>query len=148
MFQGADALNLDAKGRLVVPTRFREELTRDFGIDVVVTVHPHRCLLIYPEKVWGPIRDEVLAYPSLDDTAATIRRLFVGNAKPSALDGAGRLLVDPGLRKRAHLEKQVWLVGQGDHLELWSDTRWEQMQEQSFAMDFSKLPPGLGKLRL
>ena len=67
MFQGAAALNLDVKGRLGVPTRFRDELMAACGGQVVITVHPHRCLLIYPEPVWGPIRDEVLARGSMDD---------------------------------------------------------------------------------
>lgn len=148
MFQGAAALNLDAKGRLAVPTRFRVELAEICKGEVVITLHPHRCLLIYPEPVWGPIRDEVLACPSLDESAARVRRLFVGNANPETLDSAGRLLIAPELRSRAQLDKKVWLVGQGDHFELWSDVRWEQQQEESFQMDLSKLPPELEKLRL
>lgn len=148
MFQGAAALNLDAKGRLGIPARFRDELTAACGGSVVITVHPHRCLLIYPEPVWGPIRDEVLARSSLDEASARVRRLFVGNANPETLDSAGRLLIAPELRTRAQLEKKVWLVGQGDHFELWSDVRWEQQQEDSFGMDLSHLPPGLEKLRL
>jgi MraZ protein len=148
MFQGAAALNLDAKGRLGVPTRFREELVQACGGSVIITVHPHRCLLIYPEPIWGPIRDEVLARSSLDEASAKVRRLFVGNANPETLDTAGRLLIAPELRTRAQLEKKVWLVGQGDHFELWSDLGWEQQQEDSFGMDLSQLPPGLEKLRL
>jgi MraZ protein len=89
MFQGAVALNLDAKGRLAVPTRFRAEIDEVCKGAVIVTVHPHRCLLIYPEPVWGPIRDEVLARSSLDEAAAKVRRLFVGNANPEQLDSAG-----------------------------------------------------------
>lgn len=143
MFQGAAALSLDAKGRLGVPTRFREELLKTYGDSVFITVHPHRCLLIYPESVWGPIRDQVLARNSLDDTSAKMRRLFVGNANPETLDSAGRLLIAPELRGRAHLEKKVWLVGQGDHFELWSDVGWERQQEDSFAMDLSQLPETL-----
>lgn len=148
MFQGAASLNLDAKGRLGVPTRFREELMDSCKGSVIITVHPHRCLLIYPEPVWGPIRDEVLARSSLDEASARVRRLFVGNANPETLDSAGRLLIAPELRMRAQLDKKVWLVGQGDHFELWSDVRWEQQQEESFGMDLSQLPPGLEQLRL
>ena len=148
MFQGAAALNLDVKGRLGVPTRFREELMHGCGGAVIITVHPHRCLLIYPEPIWGPIRDEVLARSSLDEASAKVRRLFVGNANPETLDSAGRLLIAPELRSRAQLEKKVWLVGQGDHFELWSDMGWERQQEDSFGMDLSQLPPGLEKLRL
>lgn len=148
MFQGAAALNLDAKGRLAVPTRFRDELTASCNGSVVFSAHPHGCLLVYPEPVWAPIRDEVLAHSSLDEFAARIRRLFVGHAEPETLDSAGRLLVPPELRELAKLEKKVRLVGLGDHFELWSDARWVAQQEASFAMDFSKMPPGLDKLRL
>lgn len=146
MFQGAVPLNVDAKGRLGVPTCFRGDLMAACGGEVVITAHPHRCLLVYPGPVWGPIRDQVLARNSMDDASAKLRRLFVGNATNETLDSAGRLLIPPGLRARAHLEKKVWLVGQGDHFELWSDAGWERQQEDSFTMDLSLLPPELRAL--
>ena len=73
MFQGAAALSLDAKGRLAIPARHRDALTADSG-HVVLTAHPHGCLLVYPVPAWVPIRDKVLAAPSLDPMSAMFKR--------------------------------------------------------------------------
>ncbi len=71
------------------------------------------------------IRAQVLAAPSLDPRSAAIKRLLVGNARDEEMDSAGRVLIAPELRDWAKLEKQVWLVGQGSHFELWSDAGWK-----------------------
>ena len=148
MFQGATALSLDAKGRLAVPARHREALVTASEGQLVLTAHPHRCLLLYPEPAWEPIRDKVLAASSFDPRAAAIKRLLVGNARDESLDSAGRLLVSPELRLFAQLEKQVWLVGQGTHFEIWSDAGWRQQQEVFLGMGDQSLPPGLEDLAL
>jgi MraZ protein len=148
MFQGATALSLDAKGRLAVPARHREALVTASEGQLVLTAHPHRCLLLYPAPAWEPIRDKVLAASSFDPRAAAIKRLLVGNARDESLDSAGRLLVSPELRLFAQLEKQVWLVGQGTHFEIWSDAGWRQQQEVFLGMGDQSLPPGLEDLAL
>ncbi|GAB4059685.1 division/cell wall cluster transcriptional repressor MraZ [Uliginosibacterium sediminicola] len=149
MFQGAAALSLDAKGRLGVPARHRDALTAACGGHLVVTAHPHQCLVIYPEPAWQPIRAQVLAAPSLDPRSAAIKRLLVGNARDEDMDSAGRVLIAPELREWAGLEKQVWLVGQGTHFELWSDAGWKQQQAAMLAIfKAAELPPGLESLSL
>ena len=147
MFQGAVALNLDAKGRLAIPARHRDALAVDNG-QVVLTAHPHGCCLVYPVPAWNPIRDHVLRAPSLDPQAAMLKRLLVGFAQEETLDAAGRVLVASSLRKFAALEKQVWLVGQGTHFEIWSDAGWQQQQEVFLGMGDQSLPPGLEDLAL
>lgn len=148
MFQGAAALNLDVKGRLAIPVRHRDALASAADGRLVLTAHPHRCLLLYPEPAWEPIRDKVLAASSLNLQSAAIKRLLVGNAREEAMDAAGRLLIAPELRQFAALEKQVWLVGQGTHFEIWSDLGWQQQQEAVFALGDQFLPPGLEDLAL
>ena len=81
MFFGAAALSLDAKGRLAIPARHREALLAAANGTLVLTAHPHRCLLLYPNPAWEPIRDKVLAAPSLDPRSAAIKRLLVGFAR-------------------------------------------------------------------
>ena len=147
MFQGAAALNLDAKGRLAIPARHRDALAVDNG-QVVLTAHPHGCCLVYPVPARIPIRDEVLAKPSFDVQSALLKRLLVGFAQDETLDAAGRVLVAPSLRKFAKLDKQVWLVGQGTHFELWSDEGWEKQQEAMLSLVSSGLPPGFESLAL
>ena len=148
MFQGATALSLDAKGRLAIPARHREALLAASGGQLVLTAHPHRCLLLYPAVAWEPIRDKVLAASSLNLQSAAIKRLLVGNARDESLDSAGRLLVSPELRQFAQFDKQVWLVGQGSHFEIWSDAGWQQQQEVFLGMGDQSLPAGLEDLAL
>jgi MraZ protein len=147
MFQGATALNLDAKGRLAIPARHRESLVEASSGELILTAHPHRCLLIYPAPAWEPIRDKVLAASSLNPQSAAIKRLLVGNAREETLDSAGRLLVAPELRQFAQLDKLIWLVGQGSHFEIWSDAGWKKEQDAVFALG-DQLPPGLEDLAL
>lgn len=148
MFQGAAALTLDAKGRLAMPTRHRNMLQDLAGNALVLTAHPHRCLLIYPAPSWVPIRDKVLAGSSLEQHSALLKRLLVGFARDETLDAAGRVLIAPELRTFAQLEKQVFLVGQGDHFELWSDAGWQKQQDAIFALGTQLLPAGWETLPL
>ena len=148
MFQGAAALNLDTKGRMAVPARHRDALQALGEGRLVLTAHPHRCLLLYPAPAWEPIRAKILSAPSLEAQSAMLRRLLVGFAVDSEMDAAGRLLVPPELRQYAGLEKQVWLVGQGSHFEIWSEAGWQAQQEAIFALGDKLLPPGLENLTL
>ena len=147
MFQGAAALSLDAKGRLAIPARHRDALVPD-GAPLVVTAHPHKCLLVYPQAVWEPIRAQVAAMPGLDPAAAALKRLLIGFAQEEELDGAGRVLIAPSSRQWAGLDKQVWLVGQGTHFELWSDAGWQKQQEAMLALSGIALPAGFESLAL
>lgn len=148
MFQGATALSLDVKGRLAVPARHREALVEASGGRLVLTAHPHRCLLLYPQTAWAPIRDKLLAASSFNPQSAAIKRLLVGNARDEGLDSVGRLLVAPELRQFAQLEKQVWLVGQGSHFEIWSDANWQKQLDIFTGMGDQLLPPDLEGLAL
>lgn len=147
IFQGATALNLDAKGRLAIPARNREALVAASDGQLILTAHFHHCLLLYPAAAWEPIRDRILAASSMDKQAAAVKRMLVGMAREEVLDSAGRLLISPEQRKFAQLEKVVWLVGQGSHFEIWSDAGWQKEQDAVFALG-DKLPPGLEDLAL
>ena len=138
MFQGAVTLSLDAKGRIVVPARFRAALAPE-DRPVVLTAHPHKCLLVYPEAVWAPIRERIVALPGLDPRTAALKRLLVGFAQEEELDASGRVSVAASLRQWAGLEKNVWLVGQGTHFELWSEAGWQAQQEAMLALSAEDL---------
>ncbi len=140
MFLGAATLNLDAKGRLAVPSRHRAALTAGADETFVLTAHPHHCLLIYPLAAWEPMLEGLLGVSSLDEHAASYRRLLMGYARPETLDAAGRVLIAPQLRQWAELDKQVWLVGQGRHLELWSEAGWQREQQKMGGLT-GKPPP-------
>lgn len=148
MFQGAAALSLDAKGRMAIPSKHRDALSAPGNGRMVLTAHPHRCLLLYPEPSWQPIRAQVLAASGLQAETAGIKRLLVGLAEDVELDSAGRLLISPVLRKYAQLDKDIYLVGLGSHFELWSEAAWTAQQEALFALGDKLLPPGLENLAL
>lgn len=147
MFQGAVALSLDAKGRIAIPARHRDALVPD-GAPLVITAHLHRCLVIYPQVAWASFSQQIVAMPGLDPKTATMKRLVVGFAQTEELDAAGRVLIAPSLRQWAGLEKQLWLVGQGSHFELWSDAGWQQQQEAMLSLVGGELPAGFESLAL
>jgi MraZ protein len=125
MFRGATSLNMDAKGRLAVPSRHRDALMAQSAGQLVLTAHPHRCLLLYPQPAWEPIQARIMSLSSFDRQSSALQRLLVGYAEDIELDSAGRLLISPVLREFAGLEKQVMLVGQGSHFELWQAEAWK-----------------------
>lgn len=147
MFRGAAALNLDAKGRLSVPSKHRDALQAQSGGRLVMTAHPHRCLLLYPQPAWVPIEEKINSLPSFDPVASAWKRLLLGHAEEFELDGSGRLLVPPVLRELAGLEKEVMLVGQGNYFELWSKDGWSKQMDKAFAPD-AVPPPSLGEFSL
>jgi MraZ protein len=139
MYRGATSLNLDAKGRMAMPTKHREAMQQECEGNLVLTAHPHRCLLLYPQPAWEPIQAKMMALSSFDPKSSALQRLLVGFAEDISMDSAGRLLVSPVLRDFAGLDKEVTLVGQGTHFELWSLAAWraqldKAMQDDSFEM--------------
>lgn len=140
-FQGATALTLDAKGRLAIPARHRDALAAASGGSLVLTAHPHGCLLLYPAPSWEPIRNKILQASSFDARSAALKRVLVGNALDMEMDSAGRLLVAPELRQHAKLEKAVRFVGMGSHFELWSEEGWQRQNEAAQAALVGDTPP-------
>ena len=143
MFRGATSLNLDAKGRLAIPAKHRDALQSQGGGHLVLTAHPHRCLLLYPQPAWEPIQAKMMALSSFDTQSSALQRLLVGFAEDIELDSAGRLLVSPVLREFSGLEKQAMLVGQGSHFELWSMEAWRAQLEHAMSSDDMLLPAEL-----
>jgi MraZ protein len=143
MFRGATSLSLDAKSRLAVPTRHREALQLECAGSLVLTAHPHRCLLLYPQPAWEPIQSKLMALSSFDKQSSALQRLLVGFAEDVTMDSAGRVLVSPALREFAGLSKEVMLVGQGSHFELWNMEAWRNQLEQVVQGDAFVMPAEL-----
>ena len=148
MFQGATQVNLDAKGRMAIPTRARDPLTLGGSVKLVLTAHPDGCLLLYPYPAWEPIRQKVMAFPSLDRQASLWKRLLVGFAEELEPDAAGRLLLSPELRDFAHITRAVMFVGQGTHFEIWDLESWNQHLETLRTGGNPSLPPGMENFSL
>jgi len=147
MFQGVVGINLDAKGRLAIPTKYRDALIPGPHNKLVLTSHPHRCLLLYPSEAWGPIRAQIMTFSSFDPKLSLWKRLLVGFAEEMELDNAGRMLIPASQRQFAGLEKRIMLVGQGSHFELWSESSWEKQISQ-FDDGPTSPPPGMENFAL
>ncbi len=143
MFRGVAQLNLDSKGRLAVPSRYREALLVRCAGRLVITADPDKCLLIYPQPDWEPIQQKLMSLSSLNPRIRDLQRQLIGYAEDTDIDAAGRVLISPALRDFASLAKSAVLVGQGNKFELWDKEKWDQRLESSAGFSDGNLPPEL-----
>lgn len=151
MFRGASKVTLDAKGRLAIPSRYRERLLTRADGKLVATVDRDQCLLIYPLPDWEEIERRLDRMPGLKPQVRQLQRLMLGYATELEMDGHGRILVSRELRDFAALDKQAMLVGQGKKFELWDEERWTARRDEWLAgsdRDGEQLPPELADLPL
>jgi MraZ protein len=150
MFRGATKVTLDDKGRMVMPTRYRERIAELAQGHLVVTVDRDQCLLIYPQPEWEQTEQKLMSLPSLNPTARVLQRLMVGYATDLDLDGHGRVLLPPELREFAKLERHAMLIGQGNRFELWDEARWSERRDQWLKSEAlaGDLPSELDSLKL
>ena len=132
MFQGSQSINVDVKGRMAVPSRYRDLLVAVCEGRLVVTANPYeRCLNIYPEPQWQDVKAKIESLPNSNKKVRRLQRLVLGNASELEMDGNGRLLLPSTLREYANLDKKVVLVGLGEKAELWSEQSWNDMLDES-----------------
>jgi len=125
VFRGSNEINLDTKGRLAIPARYRDALMSQCGGSLVVTIDiKDKCLFIYPLPEWEKIENQIAALPTFNDSTRRMQRLLIGHARDVDLDASGRILVPPELRKHAEIDKKIMLVGQRHRFELWSLENW------------------------
>lgn len=137
-FQGTSRLALDAKGRISVPSRHRDQLQLSCEGRLTLTRHPDGCLLVYPRPYWELKRQHLATLPY---SARSLQRLLLGSAIDADLDGAGRLLIPSGLREDAKLTREAALVGMGAYFELWEP----EAQRAREASDLADgIPPSAG----
>lgn len=136
MFRGVNSLNLDAKGRMAMPTRYRRLLSDMCSGQMVITVDSSdRCLLLYPLQEWEVVERKLQKLPSFNKQARRLQRLLIGHAAEVEMDGSGRLLLPPPLREFAGLEKRTTLIGQSNKFELWSEDLWSERRSEWLAED-------------
>jgi MraZ protein len=129
VFRGVNTINLDSKGRLAIPTRYREQLVSSCEGQMVVTVDRDGCLLLYPLPEWEEIERKLMRLPTLNAQARRLQRLMVGHATDLDLDSHGRVLIPPKLREFAGLSRQATLIGQGSRFELWDEQHWNERRD-------------------
>jgi len=152
VFRGINAINLDAKGRMAVPSRYRGRLEEDARGQLVVTIDTEdECLLLYPLPRWEEIEKKIQALPSFNKAARRIQRLLIGHATDVELDSSGRILLPAPLREYAAMNKKVILVGQGPRLEIWSDDHWHAKRDEwinTESEDVTNLPVEMQSISL
>lgn len=152
LFRGVSTLNLDAKGRMTMPTKYRERLEAQSNGQLIITIDPEdRCLWLYPLPVWEDIERSLDSLPSLDKGSRRMQRLLIGHATECDLDSQGRMLLPPPLREFAKLDKQIVLIGQGKKFEIWDEPTWAERRNKWLnedMEDYRELSDDMKKLSL
>ncbi|MGI9309922.1 MAG: division/cell wall cluster transcriptional repressor MraZ [bacterium] len=152
MLRGASALNLDAKGRLAIPGRYRDQLAERCEGRMVVTVNADKehCLWMYPLDAWHQAEEKVVGLPSFDPAHQRLKRFFIGYANPVEMDKSGRVLLPAPLREFALIAKAVCLIGQGNKFEVWDEALWNARRDQWLReeIDPQRISPELEQLTL
>ena len=125
MYMGEYNHTVDAKGRLIIPSKFREKL----GDTFVVTKGLDGCLFVYDNTEWTAFEEKLKALPLMNKESRKFVRFFLAGAASVEVDKQGRILLPPSLREFADLDKEVILAGVGGHIEIWSKDRWAEASE-------------------
>ena len=135
LFRGGSTVNLDAKGRMALPTRYRGQLEESCAGRLVLTVHGDGCLLLYPAPEWEDIERALARLPNQNQQTRRLQRMLLGHATEAEIDSHGRILIPPRLRDFAKLDKRVVLAGLGKKFEIWNEDVWEQSCNDWVATD-------------
>ena len=129
MFRGSSFHNLDTKGRLIIPTRFRDVVNQS-RVEGLMVSKMDGALFCYSFEEWQKIEQRVLNTAVKSDTIRRFRRFFIGGAFDCPHDKQGRILIPPSLREYAGLRKEIVLVGVLDHFEIWAKENWRDEEGQ------------------
>ena len=140
MFRGLNKISFDTKGRISIPTKYREELLKISKKKLICTIDLDYCLLLYPLPSWLKIEQQIMKLPTLNTTSRKLQRLLVGHATDIEMDKSGRLLIPYELREFSMIKKEAMLVGQGNRFELWDYLRWTKLREKWLKSDKYSLP--------
>lgn len=119
MFRGRSEQIIDAKGRIVLPVKFREILLKKYDSSLVLTNFDN-CLIAYPTEEWMEVEEKIRRRPSRNRRERNFKRFFISGATDCTVDKQGRILIPPSLKIYAELEKEIVIAGQIDHFEVWN----------------------------
>ena len=140
MFMGEYNHTVDAKGRLIVPSKFREQL----GDEFVVTKGLDGCLFVYENTEWKALEEKLHALPLTNANARKFSRFFLAGATTCEVDKQGRILLPAVLREFAKIDKAAVLVGVGRRIEIWSRDNWNQSNTYDDMEEIAENMEGLG----
>ena len=123
-FRGQSIDRLDSKGRLRIPSKFREVLQNHYT-DALIITRMGDCLVAYPPEIWDKIESKAQQFSQVDPHQRAFMRYFISSAEECEFDNQGRVLIPPLLRERAGLEQEILLAGVLTSFEIWNRTTWE-----------------------
>jgi len=130
MFRGSSFHTLDAKGRIIIPSRFRDVIKAG-GADSIMVSRMDSCLVAYTPEEWRKIEAKILALAEKNENMRRFRRVFIGGAFECNCDKQDRILIPPSLRQYAAFDREIVLVGVLDHFEIWSRDNWDNENMKS-----------------
>lgn len=130
MFRGRYEHSIDPKGRLSIPSKFREILVTNYDERLILTNFDN-CLWAYPVREWKAVEEKVSALPQFKPEVKALQRFFISAACECPLDPNGRIIIPNTLRRYAALMKDVVLVGMTRRIEVWARERWQKVFDQA-----------------
>ncbi|HEY0198851.1 MAG TPA: division/cell wall cluster transcriptional repressor MraZ [Rhodanobacter sp.] len=148
MFQGETAITVDDKGRLAIPTAYREAVAGECGNRLVLTYNPFEpgCLWLFPHAVWEQVRDQVNALSKVVKAHRDMQMKLVGAAAEVEPDSAARILLPASQRATTGIDKKAVLLGMGDKFELWSEQ--EHLKKIRQTIGEGEITQAMAELRL
>ena len=147
MFRGANSINLDSKGRIAIPAKYRSCITESCESHLIITCDPYdNCLLIFTLEHWATTEADLQSLSNSKPLHRRLKRIMLSHATEVDMDGSGRLLIPSVLRERSNLKKEVMLIGHGNTFQLWNESVWHQLVEQDMQvmssddLDSNELP--------
>ncbi len=126
-FSGSSYLNVNAGGRIAIPTKYRDEIVSDDhkGEMVLTAHHANKCLVLYPKAKYDDVKQQIKSMKNKAQ-ANMLKQFIIGHAEDTVMDGQGRIMIPAPLRKRAGIEKEVVLVGQDEIFQIWDERTWDE----------------------
>lgn len=131
MFIGEYYHSLDKKGRLIIPSKFREILSEKYEDKFVITRGLDNCLFLYPPDEWREIERKIKNLPMSNKNVRAYKRYLTSGAVECVLDKQGRVMIPQNLRQYAHIEKDVVLIGVSEKIEIWGKENWQAYNKKT-----------------
>jgi len=135
VFRGANSINLDSKGRIAVPAKYRQCITESTASHMIITCDPYdNCLLIFTLEHWENTEADLQSLSNSKPLHRRLKRIMLSHATEVDMDANGRLLIPGVLRERAKLQKELMLIGHGKTFQLWDEIQWHKLVEEDMAV--------------
>ena len=135
MFCGANSINLDSKGRIAIPAKYRPAIVESNRTNLTITCSPFdKCLLIFIEEQWESTKTQLNSLSDSRKEYRALKRIMLDLSDTVEMDANGRLLIPAVLRERINASKELMLIGQTNKFQLWNEVEWKQQTQKDFEL--------------